>query len=184
MNSLRTLIVLFATLNCSLVDAQDDTRGPDSPQGALVVDKPSTLDDAVDRFNALAGSHAIGKQQSALTSEEIIGAIRRWPNNLEIDDSLRKKFDNIAKTGQLPAGSEIQFHTILLDKLCRYTVWWIDLEIDGYRFRVRDRTIDSRWLTIEEHKTIADMNAMKNRLGPNHPIIKEFQRKLKMDRND
>ena len=183
MNKLRIFVLLFAAINCNSICAQDRSRGPDSPHGSVVVVEPSTLDDAVVRFNTLAVENVIGAQQSALDSEEIIGAIRRWPNNLEIDDALKNKFDNIVKTGQMPNGSEIQFHTILLSGDYHFTVWWIDLKIDGYRFRIRDRTISSRPLTNDENMALVELNDLTKRLGEGHPKLKDLRRKLKLDQN-
>ncbi len=50
MNNLRALVLLFATLTCISIYAQDNSRGPDSPHGSVAVDEQSTLDDAVGRF--------------------------------------------------------------------------------------------------------------------------------------
>jgi hypothetical protein len=137
------------------VNAQFDVgwnvnRDSDATFGGLTVDVPQSLDNFVAQLNEITKHHKLGKTQEPLTADEVIGAIRRWSNNPEATPETKAKFNRIVETGVLNAGDKLSFSTGLTsDGIC-YTVWWLDLTVDRYVFRIRDRTVSSRPQTKEE----------------------------------
>ncbi len=151
--TLMCLPIMFS-LSLAVVNAQvddlEELRDPDAKFGRVIVDESQSLADSVAQLNEISQYHNLGKTQEPLTPDEVIGAIRRWSRALEINAETRAKFDRIAETGMLHAGDELNFSTGLWSDGNYYSVWWLDLTVDNYTFRVRDRTISSRLQTDEE----------------------------------
>lgn len=140
--------LLFIFVSSSLCSAQD----PDAIHGTVSIKQAITLDQAVAKLNALSEDHTIGQDQPPLTADEIVAAINRWDFEAPISDKKREKFKTIAKTRMLNPGDKLQFSTGLWSDGHYFTVWWLDLTVDNYKFRIRDRTISSRPQTLKEHQ--------------------------------
>ena len=133
-------------LGCSFCFAQD----PDAKIGTVKIYEKMTLEQAVEKLNNLSKDHTIGSNQSPLTADEIVGAITRWSGKPPIPDEKRAEFETIAKTRMLNLGDQLQFSTSFQSDGNYFTVWWLDLTVGRYKFRIRDRTISSRPQTDEE----------------------------------
>jgi RNA polymerase sigma factor (sigma-70 family) len=107
--------------------------------------KETPLAKAIREFNQTAKGSRIGEKQSPLTEAEVIGAIRRWDREqLAVDDGTYRAFLKIAQTGELPSSAKLSFITYYEGAQgFAFDVWWVDLEVGGYNFRIRDRTISS-----------------------------------------
>jgi hypothetical protein len=110
-----------------------------------------SLADAVEIFNAGAKSDRIGKDQPALTENEVVAAIRGWDRKIRppASDAVYNAFQKIADKGRIPKNAKLRWTTAASDGLHRSDVWRIDLDLvtgekSGYTFRVRDRTISVR----------------------------------------
>ena len=145
-------VLVFVSFSSVLaqLDEHDEVGDPNAKFGTVAVTDSMTLEDAVAQINKIAARHSIGKSQEPLTQDEVVSAIKRWSDTVEVSDETRASFNQIATTGELKAGDELQFATGLWSGGNFYTVWWIDLSVDNYTFRVRDRTISSRKMTDDE----------------------------------
>jgi hypothetical protein len=111
----------------------------------------STLADAVKEFNQRARKDATGKDQLALTEDEVVAAIRGWVREqVPASDEVYKVYQTIADTKKLPDGATLEFRT-KWPKFNNYEfdVWWVNLNIKtgadaGYTFRIRDRKLRCR----------------------------------------
>jgi hypothetical protein len=124
------------------------------------------LDDGVKRFNERTKALGVGLNESPLTKDEVVAAIRGWVlKSNPVDADTLKSFQRVAETEILPVGSSLHW-------IARWTgyngyafkVWWVDLYLpivakdpkrDGqkpmiYGYRIRDRKISSRLLTPQE----------------------------------
>lgn len=109
------------------------------------------LSRAVKDFNEKAKKDTIGKDQSALTEDEVVAAIRGWIRTRHpASDAVYGAYQKIAATGVLPPGAGLSFTTGWQGfNGFDFEVWWIDLQVPnerglGYVFRIRDRKISSR----------------------------------------
>lgn len=148
------LLAVVLPLICSVVTAQlDDSlllHESDAASGSVTAKNSMAIDEAAAQLNQISKRHRLGKSQVPITADEVIGAIRRWSHAPEISDETKAKFNRIAKTGTLSAGDRLHFSTGLWSNGNYYTVWWLDLTVDNYTFRIRDRTISSRKQTEDE----------------------------------
>jgi hypothetical protein len=113
----------------------------------------NSLELAVERFNAEARTHHVGKSQLPLTKAEVIAAIRGWvPQTTPgVTDEVYNQFQDIAESRVLPEGARLSHCSAWTGyRGFRFTVWWIDLSTKGYTFRIRDQKISSRKLTADE----------------------------------
>jgi hypothetical protein len=113
--------------------------------------KMSMLADAVKEFNQRAQKDATGKDQPALTEDEVVAAIRGWiREQVPATDEVYKFYQTIADTKKLPEGAALRFTTKWSGfNNHEFDVWWIDLDIKtgagkGYTFRIRDRKLRCR----------------------------------------
>jgi hypothetical protein len=113
--------------------------------------KTSRLADAVKAFNQRAQKDATGKDQPALTEDEVIAAIRGWiREQVPATDEVYKVYQTIADTKKLPNGATVRFTTRWTGhNNHEFDVWWIDLDIKTganteYTFRIRDRKLRCR----------------------------------------
>lgn len=135
------LVVLFAVAASTVYPVQVDT-------------KSNSLKLAVDRFNAEARTHPVGKSQLPLTEDEVIAAIRGWiPEKTPgVTDDVYNRFQGIAESRVLPEGARLSHCSSWRGyRGFHFKVWWIDLSIKtsetgGYTFRIRDQKISSRKL--------------------------------------
>jgi hypothetical protein len=117
-------------------------------------DKTSMLADAVKEFNQRAQIDKTGKDQPALTEDEVVAAIRGWVRELvpPATDEVYKAYQTIADTKKLPEGATLTFTTRWSGfNNHEFDVWWIDLSIKtgankGYTFRIRDQKLRCRSL--------------------------------------
>jgi len=126
----------------------------------IPISEPETttsLTNAIKTFNAEAATNPIGKNQPALTGEEVIAAIRALKQKQDplVSDELFRTFKQIAETQELPPN--VGFETTTLwdpDGEFVFDVWWVRLQIpkeDGgmYSFPIRERFVSSRTLCEE-----------------------------------
>jgi hypothetical protein len=74
--------------------------------------KTSTLLEAVKAFNQRARKDTTGKDQPALTEDEVVAAIRGWiREKVPASDEVYKVYQTIADTKQLPVGATLRFTT-------------------------------------------------------------------------
>ena len=107
---------------------------------------------AIKAFNAKSAGDPIGKQQSPLTEEEVVAAIRlmdRKDHPLAPETILRS-FERIAQTNKLPAGATFEALTSLdPGRDFVFDTWYVRITLpreDGgsYSFPVRSRIVRSR----------------------------------------
>jgi hypothetical protein len=110
-----------------------------------------TLADAVKEFNQRAQKDATGKDQPALTEDEVAAAIRGWiRERVPATDEVYKVYQTIADTKKLPEGATLTFTTKWSGfNKHEFDVWWVDLNIKtgpdtGYTFRIRDQKLRCR----------------------------------------
>jgi len=113
--------------------------------------KVPTLADAVEEFNQRAQQDATGKDQPALTVDEVVAAIRGWiRERVPATDEVYRVYQTIADTKKLPDGATLTFTTKWSGfNNHEFDVWWIDLTIKtgantGYTFRIRDQKLRCR----------------------------------------
>jgi hypothetical protein len=113
--------------------------------------KESMLADAVQEFNQRAQDNATGKDQPALTEDEVVAAIRGWVRERHpATDEVYKVYQTIADTKKLPEGATLTFTTKWTGfNKHEFDVWWVDLNIrrgatSGYTFRIRDQKLRCR----------------------------------------
>ena len=113
--------------------------------------KVPTLADAVKEFNQRAQKDATGKDQPALSEDEMVAAIRGWIREGDTTtDEVYKVYQTIADTKRLPAGAKLTFTTRWSGfNKHEFDVWWVDLSIKtgedtGYTFRIRDQKLRCR----------------------------------------
>ena len=113
--------------------------------------KVATLADAVKEFNQRAQKDATGKDQPALTEDEVVAAIRGWiRERFPATDEVYKVYQTIADTRRLPEGATLTFTTKWSGfNGHEFDVWWVDLNIKngadtGYTFRIRDQKLRCR----------------------------------------
>lgn len=119
---------------------------------------PNSIELAVERFNAEARTHHVGKSQLPLTEDEVVAAIRSWiPQETPgVTDEVYNQFQDIAELRVLPKGARLSHCSSWTGyRGFHFKVWWIDLSIKtgetgGYTFRIRDQKISSRRLTADE----------------------------------
>ena len=76
--------------------------------------KTPMLADAVQEFNQRAQKDATGKDQPALTEDEVVAAIRGWiRERVPATDEVYKVYQTIADTKKLPEGATLEFTTKL-----------------------------------------------------------------------
>lgn len=163
---LASLFLYLVSIDAvSLGSDSSELRKPDSPTESIVAQKSVRLCNVVAELNEVSKHHNLGKSQEPITTDEVVGAIHRWldSNNKRptagigfhdstiCPDDKRLKFLQIAETQMLNAGDELRFATGLNSNGYVYTVWWIDLTVDKFRIRLRDRTLGCRKQTDENH---------------------------------
>ena len=132
-----------------------DDEGEVSTLGNVVVghDKGevSTLGNAVKEFNQRAQKDATGKDQPALTEDEVVAAIRGWiRERIPATDEVYKVYQTIADTKKLPEGATLTFTTKWSGfNKHEFDVLWVDLNIKTgvntrYTFRIRDQKLRCR----------------------------------------
>jgi hypothetical protein len=120
------------------------------------------LADAMKAFNETAAKDPIGKDQSPLTEEEVIGAVRHLDRtkDMPVTEEMFEAFKQIAETRELPPNAEFESLTgydpggdFVFD------VWSVRIRMyrpdrSSYAFIIRERMIRSR--TIEEELVLAE----------------------------
>ncbi len=101
--------------------------------------KAVALDEAVEFFNRLAQCSKVGKTQSPLRPEEIVGAVASWDCAEDVEEFQTKPFDKnicqefsqIAETGKLPKGAWLDYDGGICPDCNGFTVgiWKIRLYI-------------------------------------------------------
>ncbi len=121
----------------------------------------TALADAVKAFNAEASMDRVGKDQSPLTEDEVVAALRGWiRDKVPASDEIYDAYQTIAETRKLPEGSRLTRTTRWSGyNGYHFTVWWVDLNIrtgenTGYTYRIRDRKITSRPLRDDERQRL------------------------------
>jgi hypothetical protein len=147
------------------VDVAKLNRSVDS---IVIAERQMLLRDGIAALNAKASVHEIGSLQPPLTEDEVVGSIRRWLQGRSISEEQRTQFEEIADTGILNPGDELSFLTRMTSRGQRFTVWWLDLTVNDYRIRIRDRTISSRALSADE---LAAHEEASKRIEAWHSII-------------
>jgi len=119
-------------------------------------DRPVSLAQAIETFNAEAAADPVGRAQPPLTEEEVVAAIRaaKPEKDSAVFEELFRALKRIAETRVLPPKAE--FATMTLwdpGEAFVYDVWWVRIEMPkedggGYSMPIRERRIRSR--TLEE----------------------------------
>jgi histidinol phosphatase-like PHP family hydrolase len=141
---------------CGLTDKDMFKLESRAKAGAKAAETPTstTVQVAVEGFNAEARTHHVGKSQPPLTEAEVIAAIRGWiPKTTPgVTDDVYNRFQDIAESRVLPEGARLSHCSSWGPyRGFDFKVWWIDLSIKtsetgGYTFRIRDQKISSRKL--------------------------------------
>jgi hypothetical protein len=141
MNYLTVGISMFVAIHVGAIClAQESGR---KKSGTVTITDPTSLAEATAKLNELTKDHPIGSQQPPITVEEIVAAIHRYAGK-KIPADKRKKFLAVATTKMLNPGDGLKFSTELWSDDIHVTVWLLDLTVDGYKLRIRDRTISYR----------------------------------------
>ena len=154
--ALVAFTIISSTILTSPVNAQTD----DWSLRQIHVKDRQKMEDVVAEFNRRATTHEIGKTQPPLTSMEIVAAIRTSMVNHKIPEVQKAQFERIAETRIIgPAKRrDVILYFSSEHKLNGYhfTHWSIYLLHDGITIPIRIRNLDSRHLTAEEKKVLAD----------------------------
>jgi hypothetical protein len=152
----------------------------------------TSLADEVKKFNQSAAKDPIGKNEPALTEDEVVAAIRgcvkqKYPDMPAETYAAMKR---IADTGQLQKGSAIEhLNSWGVINGYNFDVWWVDLNIPssdgkgGYTYRIRDRKIkaypvkaaNNHAATDEPANIKADLASLANEL---RSAQKEFRDRI------
>lgn len=137
------------TLSSDSIEVRVDGRF-----GTLKVLKPISLMDAVSKFNEMARTHEIGRDQPELTAEEVVGAFRLWVARKECNEATRKDFQQVIDSQALRPGHVIQFNTQSQTEGHLFAVWAIQFGDDeSYAwFKIRSVTLISRLKSADERK--------------------------------
>lgn len=109
------------------------------------------LAEAVASFNAWAAQDAVGQDQPPLTEDEVIAAIASWNRErFPVGDEAYAAFQTVAETRELPPGVSFTAITSWEWHDRRFTVWWVDLLLEDYNYRVRDRRLNVEWVVNQE----------------------------------
>lgn len=115
------------------------------------------IGEAIADFNARAKADPVGASQPALTSDEVVAAIRAWSDPPRMPASAKAVFQSIARKAIMPKGSFIRVipGLIALHKF-DIDVWWIDVQVEldkyptdlkdvpQYAYRIRTAYLRSR----------------------------------------
>jgi hypothetical protein len=139
---LRKLVMQLVAVAAALTAAACPVAGDESAV---------TLANAVKEFNQRAQRDATGRDQPALTEDELIAAIRGWDRGqVPAANEVYNIYQGIADTRTLPARANLTFTTRWVGfNKHDFDVWWVDLTImtgpnTGYTFRLRDRKLRCR----------------------------------------
>lgn len=130
-----------------------------------------SLADAISELNAKAKQDPIGASQPPLTAEEVTAAILGWDRDrFPVSDSVYDAFRKVAETRRLPLGAELDFLTSCYgcgeDGEYDIEGWWIGLNVERYRYLVRETKIRARHLSNEEiHKAKISKSRMEAQLA-------------------
>jgi serine/threonine protein kinase len=122
--------------------------------GILKIIEPTSLEDAVTKFNLLAKEHPLGRTQPELTVQEMTAAFRLWIASDECNEATRKDFQQVLDTQMLRPGHILQFNTKFETDGHLFEVWSIQFGDDKSAawFKIRDSKLLSRLKTDEERK--------------------------------
>ncbi len=122
--------------------------------GTLTVTKPTSLEDAVSKFNDLAKTHDLGRKQSELTVDEMIGAFRLWSSRKECNKATRTDFQQVIDSQMLRPGHILQFNTEHETDGYVFSVWAIQFgDDDSYAwFKIRNMTLLSQLKSDDERR--------------------------------
>lgn len=102
------------------------------------------LSQEVASFNTMATSVPVGKHEPRITEEEIIAAINSQLPTLPASSQVKATYAEIARTRRLPhdpakprRGLDSMSGWTLKDGT-HYTVWWINLNVEGFGLRIRE----------------------------------------------
>lgn len=141
--------LLFLTAGVAVVVSLHDVQQAAAQQ---------PLSTALRQFQETAARDPIGRDETPLTEDEIIAAIRRTTRPLvvpEVSPELFAAFQRIAATRQLPANAAFEsLNSYDLGGDYVYDVWSVRIRMtrpDGssYAFILRERTVRSRTLAEE-----------------------------------
>ena len=151
--SQRLLSFLVLAISFTMQSRADENR-----RAGADFTNATELKTGVEMFNAQVNRISeIGKEQSPLTVDEVVAAIRAWDlKAFPIAPELLTIFRNIAEKKTLPPGSSLDFTSGWQpNNEFEYTVWWITISVSapnpekenskvGYSFLIRDRKLSSR----------------------------------------
>lgn len=125
----------------------------------------------VERFNSVARLDRIGQDQSPLTIDEVLTAIRSaGRHQLPLSESQRRQIHAIADTQRIPADAEIKFTTSYVSLTgYRCEVWWIDLVMSFPGEGSDPRQTCASSLRIRDHR-------LRSWYDPSITIPSEIQR--------
>lgn len=116
------LLTIISVITVTFAGASDPNIVESQAEDAV------SLADAVSAFNAEAAKNFTGKDQSPMTEEEVVAAIRAWEREegSPVSDELCHVFKQIAKTRKLPKNAEFEKITGWIPKGdFHYDVWWV-----------------------------------------------------------
>ena len=150
--------ILIATITTALL--LNESKG-------LEAIDTTPLTEAIAAFNDKATRDPIGKKETPLTLEEVIGAILLYerPKEAPISDELLGQFKTIASTKKLPGNAEFEVLTGY-DRggMFIFDVWSVRIRIDrpdssSYAFQIRERVVGVRTLPEEIQRLEAFIEA-------------------------
>ncbi len=114
--------------------------------GSLKITKSIALKEAAAAFNRMAQTNPIGRNQPALTVDEIVGAFRAWMGEKECNEKTRKAFQQVIDSQSLLPGQSLLFNTKHVSDGFVFDVWSIQFgDVDSYAwFTIRNANIASR----------------------------------------
>jgi len=134
------LLLLLATCEgCAPAQQKPSPQSPVSAQGRIAADPSvhgypaqSSIQDAVQDFNARASRDPIGRSQPTLTPAEVVAALRAFAQDPSaMPHAQLARLQSIAAGNTLPKGAYLRFIPGLM-AVGGYDidVWWIDLQLD------------------------------------------------------
>ena len=162
MNPYRKFI--FSCFFCFAVCLSAWAEEPDYSQYACVVENEGldtrSLESAVKAFNRAASTNWVGKQQPAITVDEVVEIALEEKDERHVSTEVEQILQRIVDQQKLPPTAYFRFFTRYDDAVQFRGVWWVRLIIekeDGTVYGLPIRTIDlyKRPYTQLERKQLA-----------------------------
>ena len=141
MNYLVVSISMFVAVTFGTVCSAQESGQKGS--GTVRVTEKTSLAEVVARLNDDTIGHPIGKNQAPITVVEIVAVLRRNLGN-KIPKDKREEFLAVATTKMMNSGDWLKYSAESWTDDFRFTVWIVELTVNGYKIRIRDRTVASR----------------------------------------